>query len=253
MEQQEPQAILQRSEERGRGGLAVDWLDTRFCFSFADWQDRRWVHWGPLRVLNEDRIAAQQGFGAHRHSGMEIVTYVLEGAIHHRDSTGGEGVIRPGEAQRMSAGSGLTHSEWNDGHETCRLLQTWIFPDAAHKHTEPSYEARPIPEGAREEGWHVVAEGRRGRKPGQGTVTIGQDAAVLATLVKEGDRRTLDVPKGRLGFLFVVDGEVEAGPHGTLQAGDSLRFFGGAPFEARAKRGTHLFAYDLVRMADVPF
>jgi quercetin 2,3-dioxygenase len=131
--------VLHKSEERGQANYG--WLDARFSFSFGSWQNREKVHFGALRVLNDDRIAASMGFGRHPHDNMEIVTIPLAGALKHADSTGGQGIISKGEVQIMSAGSGIEHSEMNASHtEEARTLQIWVFPKA-HNIT-PRYDQR---------------------------------------------------------------------------------------------------------------
>ncbi|MCA1819398.1 MAG: pirin family protein [Halobacteriales archaeon] len=232
---------LQKSEERG-GGQTADWLFTRHSFSFADWFDPRHIQWGPLRVLNDDRVAAHKGFGFHSHRDMEIVTYILAGALRHRDSAGNDATVRPGEAQRMSAGAGVTHSEWNDGDGECHLLQIWIQPQRDHVGAPPSYEQAALPAGARENGWHVLAEGRKDKPRGPGTVRIHQDAAILVTRVAQGGQRAVHLAPGRLGYLFVAEGECRAGGQ-DLRAGDSLRFEG--EDLAVESAGAHLLSFDL--------
>ncbi|HET6399077.1 MAG TPA: pirin family protein, partial [Candidatus Thermoplasmatota archaeon] len=138
------QTFVQRSGDRG-GGQVAPWLHTRHTFSFGDWHDPRWMGWGPLRVLNDDIVAPKSGFGFHPHRDMEIVTYVLEGEIRHKDSHGNAGRIRPGEAQRMSAGSGVLHSEWNDAEGPCAFLQVWVRPREEAKGGPFSYQHARIP------------------------------------------------------------------------------------------------------------
>ncbi|MHB8634506.1 MAG: pirin family protein [Thermoplasmatota archaeon] len=233
------QKIVQRSGDRGGG--REGWLDTRHSFSFADWYDPAAVSWGPLRVLNEDRIAARSGFGMHPHRDMEIVTYVLQGEVHHRDSAGSDGIVRPGEAQRMSAGTGVLHSEMNDADGELHLLQIWIAP--SRRALPPSYEQQVIPAGARERGWHTVAEGRPGRPRGPGTVAIQQDAAILATVMQPRTERRHAAPGRRL-YLFVVSGEVEAAGE-QLEAGDSLRLSGLPELTVQAANASHVLLFDL--------
>ena len=131
---------VRKSEDRGKG--KIDWLDSRFSFSFGDYYDPAFESFGPLRVINEDWIKGGAGFPPHPHRDMEIVTYILDGAIAHKDSTGGGGTIRPGEIQRMSAGSGIVHAEFNaSATETCHLLQIWIMP--SKRGIRPAMSRRP--------------------------------------------------------------------------------------------------------------
>src|SRR5471030_3016324 len=133
---------VRKSEDRGKGH--IDWLDSRFSFSFGDYYDPAFESFGPLRVINEDWIKGGAGFPPHPHRDMEIVTYILDGAISHRDSSGGGGTIRPGEIQRMSAGSGIVHAEFNaSASETCHLLQIWIMP-RSEEHTSELQSLRHL-------------------------------------------------------------------------------------------------------------
>jgi quercetin 2,3-dioxygenase len=174
-----PAMIVRRpGEERGR--TRISWLDSRHSFSFGEYYDPRHMGFGPLRVINEDWVAPGAGFPTHGHRDMEIVTYVIEGALEHKDSLGTGSIIRPGEVQRMSAGTGILHSEFNPSRtDPVHLLQIWILP--SEQGVEPSYEQKPIP-----------AEGRTGRfatiaaPDGEGGVRIRQDARILAAEIPAG-------------------------------------------------------------------
>src|SRR5438093_11725688 len=170
---------LRRSDERGHTKLS--WLDSRHTFSFGDYNDRNHMGFRALRVINEDRVEPGAGFPAHSHRDMEIITYVLEGALAHKDSTGTSSVIRPGEVQRMSAGTGITHSEWNHSKtEEAHFLQIWIIPETPG--LKPGYEQRSIPEETRR-GRLVLLASRDGR---EGSVLIRQDAALFGARLDPG-------------------------------------------------------------------
>src|SRR5512132_2295646 len=161
---------IRRASERGH--FDHGWLNTYHTFSFADYHDPKFMGFRTLRVINEDRVRGGSGFGTHGHRDMEIISYVLEGALEHRDSMGTGSVIRPGEVQRMSAGSGVTHSEKNaEKNQRLHLLQIWILPE--RQNLEPSYEQRAFPDAERRGKLRIVAS-RDGR---DGSVVIHQDAA----------------------------------------------------------------------------
>jgi redox-sensitive bicupin YhaK (pirin superfamily) len=190
---------IRKAKERGHANHG--WLDTYHTFSFADYWDPRHMGWGPLRVINEDRVAGGTGFPTHPHRDMEIITYVLEGALEHRDSLGTGSVIRPGEVQRMSAGTGVRHSEYNASKtEPVHLLQIWIEPSRAG--IAPGYEQKTFPESERRGKLRLIAaaDGR------DGAVTIHQDAAVYVTTLARGERVEHAVAAGRLGWLQIARG-----------------------------------------------
>ena len=190
---------IRKAKERGH--FDHGWLDTYHTFSFADYWDPRHMGWGPLRVINEDRVAGGTGFPTHGHRDMEIITYVLEGALEHRDSLGTGSVIRPGEVQRMSAGTGVRHSEFNASKtEPVHLLQIWIEP--ARTGIAPGYEQKTFPEDERRGRLRLIAaaDGR------DGAVTINQDAAVYATTLARGERVEHVLAPQRLAWLQVARG-----------------------------------------------
>jgi hypothetical protein len=190
---------IRKAKERGHANHG--WLDTSHSFSFADYWDPRHMGWGPLRVINEDRVAPGTGFPTHAHRDMEIITYVLEGALEHRDSLGTGSVITPGEVQRMSAGTGVRHSEYNASKaDPVHLLQIWIEPVRAG--IAPGYEQRTFPESERRGRLRLIAapDGR------DGAVTIHQDATVYATTLARGERVEHALAPERLGWLQVARG-----------------------------------------------
>lgn len=192
---------LRRSEERGHADHG--WLDAYHTFSFADYYDPDHVHFGALRVLNQDRVAPASGFPTHPHRDMEIVTYVLEGALEHEDSMGNGSVIRPGEVQFMSAGTGVLHSERNPSRtEGLHLLQMWVVP--SEKGTRPSYDQRSFALAERVNRLRLVVspDGR------DGSIRIGQDAALYAGLLSKGARVEQELAPGRAAWLHVARGKI---------------------------------------------
>ncbi len=205
---------IRRAEDRGH--FDHGWLDTRHTFSFADYRDERFMGFSDLRVINEDRVKAGQGFGTHGHRDMEILSYVLEGELGHRDSMGNGSTIRPGEVQRMSAGTGVTHSEMNPSPvNPVHFLQIWILP--ARQGIRPGYEQRAFPEAERRGQLRLLAspDGR------QDSVTIHQDAAMWGAILAPGDRVRHGIPAGRVAWVQVARGEISVNGQ-PLRAGDGL-------------------------------
>jgi redox-sensitive bicupin YhaK (pirin superfamily) len=230
--------VVRRGAERGRSRF--DWLDSRHTFSFAEYHDARHMGFRTLRVINEDRVAPGRGFGTHMHRDMEIVTWVLSGALEHRDSLGSGSVIRPGEVQRMSAGRGVAHSEFNASHDDpVHFLQIWILPGS--RDLPASYEQRRIPaEALRRRLRAIVAPDAR-----DGAVTIHQDATILATRLEPGERVDHDLAPGRHAWVQVAHGALTIGGE-TLQAGDgaALSDERRLALEATAPE-THALVFDL--------
>jgi redox-sensitive bicupin YhaK (pirin superfamily) len=193
---------LRKAADRGHADHG--WLDTYHTFSFASYRDPRHVHFRALRVMNEDVVAPGQGFGTHPHENMEIVTYVLEGALEHRDSIGNGEVLRPGEFQRMSAGTGITHSEFNpSSDEPVHLYQIWLFPE---RHgIEPSYEQKRFDEAERHNRLRLVAS----PDAAEGSLTIHQDARIYLASLEAGKNVTHELAPGRYAWLQVLRGAVE--------------------------------------------
>ncbi len=205
---------IQKAEARGSTRNA--WLDSRHSFSFGDWYDEQHVHFGPLRVLNDDVVRAGGGFPTHPHRDMEILTYVIDGALEHRDSSGGHGVIGAGEVQRMTAGRGVTHSEFNHSQdEDVHFLQIWIFP--RERGLDPGYEQKEFTPGQRRNVLLPVA----GPVQGSDALHIHQDAAVFISRLETGGQIAHPLADGRGGFAFVVTGAARINGS-TIGSGDSL-------------------------------
>ncbi len=209
---------IRRSAERGHADHG--WLKTYHTFSFADYQDPAHHSFRALRVMNEDWVAPGQGFGTHPHRDMEIITYVLEGTLQHKDSMGNGTNITPGEFQRMSAGTGILHSEFNpSADETVHLYQIWLFPK--RKGITPSYEQRRFDPASMRNRLRLVAspDGR------DDSLTIQQDAFVYAATLDAGSEVRHELAEGRSAYLQVLRGSVVLAPDGeTLVAGDGVRF-----------------------------
>ncbi len=209
---------LRKAGERGHANHG--WLDSHHSFSFADYYDAAHMGFGPLRVINEDRVQPGMGFGTHGHRDMEIISYVLEGQLEHKDSIGTGSIIAPGDVQRMSAGRGVTHSEYNPSRtEGVHFLQIWIQPKVTG--IDPSYEQK-----------HVAAEAKRGRLKliaspdgADGSVTIHQDARVYAGLLDGAESASHALAAGRRAYVHVARGSV--GVNGApLAAGDAAKIVG---------------------------
>lgn len=186
-----------------RGHFDFGWLDTHHTFSFGDYHDQRFMGFSALRVINEDTVAAGHGFPTHPHRDMEIITYILDGALEHKDSLGTGSVIRPGEVQRMTAGTGITHSEANPlKDQATRLLQIWILPK--ERNLKPSYEQTAFSTEERQGKLRLVGspDGR------DGSVTIHQDVNLYASLLKAGETVTLGLKPERFAWLQVAAGKV---------------------------------------------
>ncbi len=230
---------VRRAGERGR--FDHGWLDTRHTFSFADYHDPPHMGFRALRVINEDRVQPQQGFGTHPHRDMEIVSYVLEGALSHRDSMGNGSVIRPGEVQRMSAGTGVLHSEFNpSASEPVHFLQIWILPDR-HGHA-PSYEQRAFRAAEKRGRLRLVAS----RDGAEGSVTIHQDARLHVALLRPGERVSTSLAEGRHAWVQVARGEVELN-RTPLSAGDGAALSGERALElaGRGDAEAEVLVFDL--------
>ena len=235
---------LRKSEDRGHADHG--WLNSFHSFSFADYHDPRYMGVGNLRVINEDRIAPGTGFGTHGHRDMEIVSYVLDGALAHQDSMGNgkagganAGVIRPGDVQRMSAGTGVMHSEFN--HQPDRathFLQIWLLP--AQRGINPGYEQKHFDATSKRGQLRLVAspDGR------DGSVTIHADASIRAGLVDGAERIEQALPGGRVAYLHVVQGGLTANGQ-VLNAGDAMRLDAEGLLVLEQGQGAEVLLFDL--------
>ena len=228
---------LRKATDRGHANHG--WLDTWHSFSFADYQDPEHVSFGPLRVINEDWVQPGAGFPTHGHRDMEIVTYVLEGALAHKDSMGNGSSIVPGDVQRMSAGKGVLHSEYNHAHDTVtHLLQIWIHPAATG--IEPGYEQRRF-EAAEKRGRLRVIASPDGR---DGSVTIHQDATIHAGLIDGAERAALSLSPGRRAYVHVARGRLTVNGQ-LLGPGDALKVVGEPGINLEGGTDAEVLIFDL--------
>jgi redox-sensitive bicupin YhaK (pirin superfamily) len=230
--------ITVRSSE-DRGHFDFGWLNTYHTFSFGDYYDPRFMGFRDLRVINEDRVHPGRGFPTHPHRDMEIVTYVLEGALEHRDSMGNGSVIRPGEVQRMSAGTGITHSEKNgSAGESVHLLQIWILPGQTG--IKPSYEQKMYSDEEKRGRLRLIAspDGR------DGSVTVHQDTNLYAGLIDAGQELTHQLPQGRHAWLQVARGAVALGEH-QLKQGDGASISEEQSLKIEALEPAEILLFDL--------
>lgn len=231
---------IRRADERGH--FDHGWLDTRHTFSFADYHDECFMGFRDLRVLNEDRVAPGQGFGTHGHRDMEIVSYVLEGQLAHRDSMGNGSVIVPGDVQYMSAGTGVRHGEFNaSSTEPVHFVQIWILPNAAG--LAPRYGQKRFDAAAKEGRLRLVASG----SGADGSIEIRQDVNLYASVLKPGQSVSLELPKGRYLWVQALRGSVEVNGH-ILSPGDGLSASNETTFRlaAAGDQDAELLAFDLM-------
>jgi redox-sensitive bicupin YhaK (pirin superfamily) len=221
-----------------RGHFANDWLDSRHTFSFGEYHDPNFMGFRALRVINEDKVAPGGGFPTHAHRDMEIVTYVLDGALEHKDSIGSQGRILPGDIQRMSAGTGIRHSEFNgNADKTVHFLQIWILPEAAN--LPPSYQQVTIP---------AAGDGRLqlvgARAANDGMVIIYQDVSLFVGKPKAGDRLTHKLGSGRYGYVHVARGTARVNGQ-ELSAGDAAAFADEPAIDIHGLDQAELLVFDL--------
>ena len=229
--------IIRRSTERGHADHG--WLDSFHTFSFADYYDPKHMGFRALRVINEDRVQPGQGFGAHGHRDMEIISYVLEGALQHKDSLGTGSIIRPGDVQRMSAGTGVTHSEFNASRdELVHFLQIWILPE--RRGLKPGYEQKAFSEAEKSGVLRPVAT-RDGR---DGSVTVHQDMSLYAGILADGQSVRHQVEPGRHAWIHVARGEADVGGE-RLAAGDAAATSDPGAVDIVGRNGAEVLVFDL--------
>ena len=231
--------MIQIRKAQDRGYAERSWLKSWHTFSFADYFDPEFVHFGPLRVINEDIIAAAGGFPTHPHQDMEIVTYLLEGALEHKDSMGNGSVIRPGEVQRMSAGTGVTHSEFNHSDESiAHLLQIWFLPD--RRGHAPSYEQIRFAEVEKRGRLRLVAsaDGR------DGSVSLNQDVRMYAGLFDAQEAASYSLENGRMAWLQLARGTLELNGVG-MSVGDGAAVSFGSSLKIDNARDAELILFDV--------
>ena len=222
-----------------RGAADHGWLRAKHTFSFADYYNPERVEFGSLRVINEDRIAPGMGFGTHPHRDMEIITYVIDGAIEHKDSMGNGTIITPGEVQRMTAGTGVQHSEFNHSHdEELHLLQIWIYPEK--KGLQPGYEQTRFTREDKLNRLRLVGS-RDGR---DGSVTIHQDVNLYASVLEAGKETVLDLDSDRKAFVQLVRGDIEVNGR-PLAAGDGAQIEGERKLSISATSEAELLLFDM--------
>ena len=228
---------IRRSNERGYADHG--WLKSFHSFSFADYFDPKHVEFGPLRVINEDRVAPGQGFGTHGHRDMEIISYVLDGELAHKDSMGNGSTIRPGDVQRMSAGRGVLHSEFNpSASNPVHFLQIWIQPDQLR--VEPSYEEKRFSSEEKRGRLRLIASPDRA----EGSVLIHQDAQVYAGLFNGTEEAVLAVKPGRRTYVHVARGSVVAN-NTKLAAGDALKLTDTSRLTLNQGQDAEVIVFDL--------
>ncbi|MBN8543595.1 MAG: pirin family protein [Alphaproteobacteria bacterium] len=219
------------------GTMNIGWLDAHYHFSFANYHDPRYMSLGPLRVINDDIVRVGGGFDPHPHHDMEIITYVREGAITHKDSLGNEGVTRAGDVQIMSAGTGIVHGEWNKEGEDTRLYQIWIYP--RNKGNTPRWETRQFPK--EHEGLQLLVSGEKA----DGALTIDSDAAIWGGHIAEG--KTHEHALAGAGYLLVSKGSVNVNGH-DLRAGDGAQLVNEKKLLLAAHQPSEVLLIDLPRV-----
>ena len=229
---------LRKSDDRGHADHG--WLNSYHSFSFADYYEPKHMGWGPLRVINEDRVKPDMGFGTHGHQNMEIISYVLDGRLEHKDSMGNGEVIRPGDVQRMSAGTGVRHSEFNPStSKPVHFLQIWLMP--AQDGIAPSYEQKYFAAEEKRDRLRLIAspDGR------DGSVTVHQDVDVYASLPGPGVQLTHLLAPGRLGYLHLIKGAVSVNGN-SLKTGDAAKIDAEQQLVITADEDSEFLLFDMI-------
>jgi hypothetical protein len=228
---------LRRAQQRGHASHG--WLNSYHTFSFGDYYDPRHMGFANLRVINDDTVSPSGGFGTHGHRDMEIITYVLDGALEHRDSMGNGSLIRPGDVQRMSAGTGVTHSEFNaSDSEPVHFLQIWVLPE--QHGLRPGYEQKAFPDEEKRGRLRLVGS-RDGR---DGSLTIHQDVDLYATLLRAGDSVSHELADGRKGWVQVAQGRAVLNDE-QLHPGDGVAIQGPATIRLSGASEAELLLFDM--------
>ena len=231
--------MLQIVKSESRGKTHIDWLESYHSFSFGNYYDPDNLHFGPIRVLNDDIIAPGAGFPTHPHNNMEIVTIALSGELAHEDSTGGKGVIRPGEVQRMTAGKGVYHSEFNNSDEIpAHILQIWFIPDQAGY--EPSYEQKKYDDSKTKNNLLQLVS----KKNGDGIVTINQDADLFISNLDEGNSISHSIATDRGVYLYLADGSIKVNDV-EISSGDALKISNESEIQIKAKNNSSMVLFDI--------
>jgi quercetin 2,3-dioxygenase len=228
--------IIHRGDRRGH--VKIDWLDSYHTFSFGSFQDPNRMGFRSIRVINEDRVNPGKGFNTHSHKDMEILTYVISGAIEHRDSMGNGEIIYPGDVQIMSAGTGITHSEFNPNQEELHLLQIWILPDRSG--ITPRYEQKSFPPESKRGKFRLI-----GSKDGrEGAVVIHQDVLLYAAILEHGEAISHDLSIDRYAWLQVVTGVVMLDGE-EFRSGDAVQIVGQKQLNVSTQVGAEVLLFDL--------
>lgn len=231
------QTTLRKADERGKADFG--WLDSKHTFSFGHYFDPRFMGFGPLRVINDDRVSGGGGFPPHPHGDMEIISYVLEGALQHKDSIGTGSVIRPGDVQRMSAGTGIRHSEFNASKtDGVHFLQIWIIPEA--KGLKPSYEQKTFTTEEKAGKLRLVGS-RNGR---DGSVTIHQDVDLYAAVLQVGESAMHSLAEGRIAWIQVARGSLFVNGQ-ELRAGDGLAVESAGELRLEGQENAEVLLFDM--------
>jgi quercetin 2,3-dioxygenase len=229
--------VFRSADARGKANFG--WLNSSHTFSFGQYHDPNWMGFGPLRVINEDHVAPGGGFAPHSHANMEIISIVLSGALEHKDSLGTGSVIRPGDVQRMSAGSGITHSEYNASNtDAVHFLQIWIMPDT--QNIPPSYQQEQFTDSQRDGRLCLVAS----KTGAHGSIRISQDANLYSSRLAQSQNIALELPQNRIAWVQMISGAIDANGQ-ALSAGDGLGLREVPKLTIQAHENAEFLVFDL--------